>query len=150
MGLRVLQTDGTEIPVIMGSYGIGIERILSAAVEQRHDKDGMALPVSIAPFNVVVTPVNSAEPAQRRAAEEIYQACLASGMDALLDDRDERPGVKFKDADLIGIPFRITVGKKLAQGTVELVERHGKKSADVAVAEAAGAVRSRASAEMAS
>src|SRR5262249_16579459 len=104
MGLRVLQADGTEAPVIMGSYGIGIERILSAAVEQRHDIDGMALPVSIAPFAVVVTPVNSTEPGQRRAAEEIYQTCLALGLDALLDDRDERPGVKFKDADLVGIP----------------------------------------------
>jgi prolyl-tRNA synthetase len=147
MGLRVLQADGTEVPVIMGSYGIGIERILSAAVEQRHDADGMALPVSIAPFVVVVTPVNSAEPGQRRAAEEIHQACLALGLDALLDDRDERPGVKFKDADLVGIPFRITVGKKLAQGMVELVERHGKKSADVPVAEAAATVKDRVCAQ---
>ena len=144
MGLRVLNTAGAEVPVIMGSYGIGIERILSAAVEQRHDGDGMALPVSIAPFVVVVTPVNSAEPTQRRAAEEIYQTCLELGLDALLDDRDERPGVKFKDADLVGIPFRITVGKKLAQGMVELVERLGKKSTDVPVAEAAAAVKSRA------
>ena len=147
MGLRVLQADGTEIPVIMGSYGIGIERILSAAVEQRHDADGMALPASIAPFAVVVTPVNSSEPGQRRAAEEIYQTCLALGLDAILDDRDERPGVKFKDADLVGIPFRITVGKKLAQGMVELVERHGKKSADVPVAEAAATVKNRVSAQ---
>src|SRR5258708_17450915 len=144
MGLRVLQADGTEIPVIMGSYGIGIERILSAAVEQRHDADGMALPVAIAPFVVVVTPVNSTDPAQRRVADEIYQACLALGLDAVLDDRDERPGVKFKDADLVGIPFRITIGKKLAQGMVELVERYGKKSADVPVAEAAAMVKSRA------
>jgi prolyl-tRNA synthetase len=143
MGLRVLNAEGAEEPVIMGSYGIGIERILSAAVEQRHDKDGMALPPAIAPFAVVVTPVNSAEPTQHRAAEEIYQSCLALGLDALLDDRDERPGVKFKDADLVGIPFRITVGKKLAQGMVELVERHGKKSSDVPVAEAAATVNAR-------
>jgi prolyl-tRNA synthetase len=148
MGLRVLNAAGAEEPVIMGSYGIGIERILSAAVEQRHDKDGMALPAAIAPFAVVVTPVNSAEPAQRGAAEEIYQSCLALGLDALLDDRDERPGVKFKDADLVGIPFRITVGKKLAQGMVELVERHGKKSSDVPVAEAAAAVKSRVAEQM--
>ena len=148
MGLRVLNAAGAEEPVIMGSYGIGIERILSAAVEQRHDKDGMALPAAIAPFTVVVTPVNSAEPAQRRAAEEIYQSSLKTGLDALLDDRDERPGVKFKDADLVGIPFRITVGKKLAQGMVELVERHGKKSSDVPVAEAAAAVKSRVAEQM--
>ncbi|MCU1273675.1 MAG: Prolyl-tRNA synthetase [Bryobacterales bacterium] len=150
MGLRVLNAEGAEVPVIMGSYGIGIERILSAAVEQRHDKDGMALPSSIAPFAVVVTPVNSAEPTQRRAAEEIYQTCLSLGLDALLDDRDERPGVKFKDADLIGVPFRITVGKKLAQGMVELVERYGKKSTDVPVAESAAAVKSRASSHVTS
>jgi prolyl-tRNA synthetase len=147
MGLRVLSADGAEVPVIMGSYGIGIERILSAAVEQRHDADGMALPVSIAPFAVVVTPVNGADPAQRRAAEEIYQTCLGLSLDALLDDRDERPGVKFKDADLIGIPFRITVGKKLAHGMVELVERHGKKSADVPLADAARAVKNLAEEE---
>jgi prolyl-tRNA synthetase len=148
MGLRVLNAEGTETPVIMGSYGIGIERILSAAVEQRHDKDGMALPAAIAPFVVVVTPVNSAEPAQRRTAEEIYQSCLKMGLDTLLDDRDERPGVKFKDADLVGIPLRITVGKKLAQGMVELVERHGKKLSDVPVAEAAAAVKSRIAEQM--
>ena len=145
MGLRVLNGEGTEVPVIMGSYGIGIERILSAAVEQRHDADGMALPAAIAPFTVVVTPVNSSEASQRRAAEEIYQTCLALGLDALLDDRDERPGVKFKDADLIGIPFRITVGKKLGQGMVELLERQGKKSADVPAPEVAAAVQARLS-----
>ena len=89
----------------------------------------------------MITPVNSAEAAQREAAEEIYRACQAAGLDALLDDRDERPGVKFKDADLIGIPFRIVAGKKLANGMVELVERRGKKSQDVPVAEAAEAVR---------
>jgi len=79
MGLRVLNAEGAEVPVIMGSYGIGIERILSAAVEQRHDKDGMALPPAIAPFAVVVTPVNSAEPTQRSVAEEIYGTCVGPG-----------------------------------------------------------------------
>jgi prolyl-tRNA synthetase len=98
------------------------------------------LPVSIAPFQVVVTPVNYADPAQKEAALSIYQNCLALGLDALLDDRDERPGVKFKDADLIGIPYRITVGKKLANGMVELVERRTKKSCDAPVADAARAV----------
>ena len=146
MGLRVLTAEGTEAPVIMGSYGIGIERILSAAVEQRHDADGMALPVSIAPFAVVVTPVNAAEATQYNSAEEIYRACLAAGLDALLDDRDERPGVKFKDADLIGIPFRITVGKKLAQGMVELVERHSKTKTDIPMVDVVAAVTHRAQA----
>ncbi|MGI8741933.1 MAG: proline--tRNA ligase [Bryobacteraceae bacterium] len=144
MGLRVLNEAGEDVKVIMGSYGIGIERILSAAIELFHDKDGMALPVSIAPFTVVVTPVNHSDAAQRTAAEEIYAACKSAGFDVLLDDRDERPGVKFKDADLIGIPFRITIGKKLAQGKVEIVERRTKQSSDVPVAEAAEFVRQHA------
>jgi prolyl-tRNA synthetase len=144
MGLHVLNAAGEEVTPIMGSYGIGIERILSAAIELYHDQDGMSLPPSIAPFTVVVTPVNIADAAQKRAAEEIYQTCLAAGLDALLDDREERPGVKFKDADLIGVPYRITVGKKLAAGMVELLERRGRKSVDVPVAEAAGAVAARA------
>ena len=140
MGLRVLNEAGQEVTPIMGSYGIGIERILSAAIELYHDADGMALPVTVAPFQVVVTPVNIADAAQKSAAAQIYQECLAAGLDTLIDDRDERPGVKFKDADLIGIPYRITVGKKLAKGMVEVIERRGKKSSDVAAADAASFV----------
>ena len=140
MGLRVLNADGKEVTPIMGSYGIGIERILSSAIEQHHDENGMALPVSIAPFTVVVTPVNQHDAAQFEAAQKIYKECRAAGLDALLDDRDERPGVKFKDADLIGIPYRITVGKKLAQGKVEVLERKTRQTTEVAVEEAAGMV----------
>ncbi len=136
MGLRVLNEKGEEITPIMGSYGIGVERILSSAVELYSDADGMALPVSIAPFEVVVTPVNNADAAQMQAAVRIYDECRSLGLDTLLDDRDERPGVKFKDADLIGIPFRITVGKKLAQGKVEVMERRGKQTTDMDVNEA--------------
>ncbi len=143
MGLHVTNAEGVEITPIMGSYGIGIERILSAAIELYHDRDGMSLPAAIAPFTVVVTPVNIADPAQKNAAEEIYRTCRALGLDALLDDRDERPGVKFKDADLIGIPFRITVGKKVTAGLVELVERRGRKTVDVPLAEAAAQVAQR-------
>ncbi len=146
MGLRVLGQDGNEVRVIMGSYGIGIERILSGAIEQQNDADGMILPPAIAPFTVVITPVNVADAAQQEAATSIYESCLALGLDALLDDRDERPGVKFKDADLIGIPFRITVGKKLSKGFVELVTRKTKTAEDVAVAEAAAIVKSKAGA----
>jgi prolyl-tRNA synthetase len=139
----VLNETGEEVTVIMGSYGIGVERILSAAIELFHDKDGMALPVTIAPFQVVVTPVNNADAALRKAAEDIYGSCLSGGLDTLLDDRDERPGVKFKDADLIGIPYRITVGKKLPQGLVEIVERRTKQTMDVRVEEAAAYVKQR-------
>lgn len=145
MGLRVLNAGGDEVTPIMGSYGIGIERILSAAVELYHDKDGMILPPAIAPFGVVITPVNMGDAAQKEAAEQIYRECLQLGLDALMDDRDERPGVKFKDADLIGIPYRVTVGKKLAGGLVELVERAGKRASDVPVAEAAKAIAARIS-----
>jgi prolyl-tRNA synthetase len=143
MGLRVLNEDGSEVTPIMGCYGMGIERILSAAVESYHDKDGMALPASIAPFTVVVTPVNFSDAAHRDAAEKIYIACKDSGLDAILDDRDERPGVKFKDADLIGIPYRVTIGKKLGQGLVEVVERRTKQSADVAPDQVVGFLKSK-------
>src|SRR5262249_45215038 len=141
MGLHVQNEKGEDITPIMGSYGIGIERILSAAIELYHDVDGMALPPSIAPFQVVVTPVYLADQAQAAAARRIYDDCRAARLDVVLDDRDERPGVKFKDADLVGIPFRITVGKKLANGVVELVSRRPKGSQEVAVDEAARAVQ---------
>ncbi len=143
MGLRVLSADGQEITPIMGSYGIGIERVLTCSIEQHHDKDGMMLPASIAPFDVVITPVNANEPTQMQAAEGIYARAKELGLDALLDDRDERPGVKFKDADLIGIPYRITVGKKLPQGIVEVAERRARQSTDVALGDAAAHVKSR-------
>ncbi|MGA8028214.1 MAG: proline--tRNA ligase, partial [Bryobacteraceae bacterium] len=131
MGLRVLGEDGKEITPIMGSYGIGIERILTCAIELYHDKDGMALPPAIAPFAAVITPVNYRESLQREAADLLYADCARAGFDVLLDDRDERPGVKFKDADLIGIPYRITVGKKLGEGKVEFMERRTRASEEV-------------------
>jgi len=143
MGLKVLDEAGKEVTPIMGSYGIGIERILCAAVELYHDKDGIVMPPSIAPFVVVVTPINSADAAQNKAATEIYAAAKSLGLDAILDDRDERPGVKFKDADLIGIPYRVTVGKKVGQGLVEVVDRRTKTTTDVAVADAASYVKAR-------
>ena len=141
MGLKVLTDSGQQVPVIMGSYGIGIERILCAAIELFHDSDGMALPVSIAPFELLITPVNRADAAQWEAARRLYEECKSMEIDVLLDDRDERPGVKFKDADLIGIPYRITVGKKLGGGLVELIERRSRASEEVAVEEAARIAR---------
>lgn len=135
MGLRVLGEDGKEITPIMGSYGIGIERVLTCTIELFHDKDGISLPPSIAPFTVVITPVNYADAKQKEAADLLYRECKQAGIDALLDDRDERPGVKFKDADLIGIPYRITIGKKLSEGQVEFVERRTGASEEVPVQE---------------
>jgi prolyl-tRNA synthetase len=137
MGAVVLAQDGKEITPIMGSYGIGLERILTAAVEQNHDADGFWLPRSIAPFDVVVTPTNVSDAAVLAAAEQVGGALEAAGYDVLLDDRDERPGVKFKDADLVGIPFRVTVGKKVAEGKVELLRRSTRESQDATISEIA-------------
>ncbi len=136
MGLRVLSEDGKEVTPIMGSYGIGIERIITCAIELFHDKDGMALPATIAPFTVVITPVNYGDRIQREAADLLYQQCVHAGIDALLDDRDERPGVKFKDADLIGIPYRIVAGKKLSDGKVEFLIRGTRVTSAVLLHEA--------------
>jgi prolyl-tRNA synthetase len=141
MGLRVLAATGAEVTPIMGCYGIGIERILATSVEQNHDEAGMFLPPAIAPFAVIVTPVNNADAALRDAARKIYDDCLAAGIDALYDDRDERPGVKFKDADLIGVPYRVTVGKKLVQGAVEMTTRKLRTSRDVPVTEVVSELR---------
>jgi prolyl-tRNA synthetase len=133
MGARVLDRNGKEVAPIMGSYGIGIERILTAAVEQSNDENGFWLPPSIAPFEVVVVSTNSKDEAIRHASEDIARQLEASGFDVLLDDRDERPGVKFKDADLVGIPFRINVGKKVTEGTVEVVRRSTLHKEDVKI-----------------
>src|SRR5215471_636512 len=113
MGATVLDKDGKEVTPIMGSYGIGVERILAAAIEQNNDQDGFWLPRAIAPFDVVVTPTNVNEAKLLGAAEEVANKLEAAGFEVLFDDRDERPGVKFKDADLVGIPYRINVGKKV-------------------------------------
>jgi len=131
MGASVLTQDGKEVPIVMGCYGIGVERILTAAIEQQHDADGIIWPKSIAPFDVVVTVTNIKQDELRDAGETIYQDLQRAGLDVLIDDRDERAGVKFKDADLIGIPYRITVGKKISDGLVELFDRRAKKSEDV-------------------
>ncbi len=143
MGARVLDENGKEVTPIMGSYGIGIERILTAAIEQKNDANGFCLAASIAPFTVVVTVTNVADQALRETGEQLAAELEAAGLDVLLDDRDERAGVKFKDADLVGIPYRINVGKKAASGLVELVSRATGQSVDVAVAEAAVHVRQR-------
>ncbi|MGD0569237.1 MAG: proline--tRNA ligase [Candidatus Sulfotelmatobacter sp.] len=134
MGARVLDKNGKEVTPIMGSYGIGIERILTAAVEQSNDENGFWLPPSIAPFEIVVTPTNVKDESLLRAAVDIGRGLEAAGFDVILDDRDERPGVKFKDADLVGIPFRITVGKKVTEDTVEIVLRSTREVRDVRIA----------------
>jgi len=143
MGASVLNRDGKETTPIMGSYGIGIERILTAAIEQSAARfaaqnmgESYALPPSIAPFHVVVTITNVREAELLAAGENIAAELSTAGIDVLLDDRDERAGVKFKDAELIGVPFRIAVGKKLAEGKVELLNRLTNRTDDIPVDEA--------------
>ena len=143
MGARVLDLNGKEVTPIMGSYGIGIERILTASVEQANDKNGFWLPASIAPFTVVVTVTNSSDAALAETGEKLARELEAAGLDVLLDDRDERAGVKFKDADLVGIPYRINVGKKAAGGFVELQTRSTATSVDVALQDVVALVKTR-------
>ena len=128
MNAVYLDANGKTQPYIMGCYGIGVTRTAAAAVEAHHDEWGIKWPLSIAPYHVVVVPVSTQDEAQMKVATEVYEQLLNAGVEAVLDDRNERPGVKFKDADLIGFPFRITVGKTIAEGNVEFVERsNGEK-----------------------
>jgi prolyl-tRNA synthetase len=143
MGARVLDINGKEVTPIMGSYGIGIERILTAAIEQSNDKNGFWLPASIAPFTVVVTVTNVGDALLKETGEKLAAELEAAGLDVLLDDRDERAGVKFKDADLVGIPYRINVGKKAAAGQVELVTRSTSTSVDVAISDVLALLKKR-------
>jgi len=131
MNATVLTQDGKETPIVMGSYGIGVERIMASAIELHHDDDGIIWPKAIAPFDCVVTITNMKQEELREAGERLYHDLQRAGLDVLLDDREERAGVKFKDADLIGIPYRITIGKKAADGLVELFDRRTKQTEDV-------------------
>jgi prolyl-tRNA synthetase len=121
-----LDENGKENPMVMGCYGIGINRSMAAVIEQNNDENGIIWPISVAPYHVIVIPVNTSDSDQMGLAEKIYSELMARGVEVMLDDRDERPGVKFKDADLIGIPIRITVGKKAKEGIVEYKRRKEK------------------------
>jgi prolyl-tRNA synthetase len=143
MGVRVLDVNGKEVMPIMGCYGIGVERILTAAIESSNDKNGFWLPSSIAPFTVVVTVTNIGDALLKETGEKLAAELEAAGLDVLLDDRDERAGVKFKDADLVGIPYRINVGKKAAEGNVELVTRATSTSVDVELTQAVSLLKER-------
>lgn len=123
-------------PLVMGCYGIGVSRTLAAVIEQHHDEDGIIWPVSVAPYHVIVTLVKPKDEEQAKVAEEIYQSLLVAGVEAVIDDRDERPGVKFKDADLLGFPIRITVGKRAGEGIVEYKLRRDSEKSELSVAEA--------------
>ena len=145
LGLTYTDESGKAQTVIMGCYGIGVTRCIAAAIDQSYDDNGIILPVSIAPFQVIVVPVNTKEEEQVKMAEEIYENLKKQGIEALLDDRQERAGVKFKDADLIGIPVRIVVGKKCGENIVEYKLRtdaeSSEKSVDDAISSAVNYIR---------
>jgi prolyl-tRNA synthetase len=143
MGARVLTADGNEVPIVMGSYGIGVERVMAAIVELYNDEAGITWPVSVAPFHVVITPVNIKDDELMRTAETIYAELQSAAVETLFDDRDERAGVKFNDADLIGVPHRITVGKKIKEGKVELTTRATRQSEDLPVEQVVQSLRAR-------
>jgi prolyl-tRNA synthetase len=137
LGCKFLDETGKENPCLMGCYGIGVNRIVASAIEAANDDNGIIFPISIAPFEVIIVSVNQDDADVVKAAEDIYKQLLDKGVEVLLDDRDERAGVKFKDADLIGIPVRITVGKKaLATGNVEIKLRTEPKPCPVPLADA--------------
>ena len=138
MGATFLDAAGTQRPIEMGCYGIGITRTIAAAIEQHHDDAGIIWPTPLAPYGALVVPLAAADARLGETAERLAAELEAAGVDTLLDDRDERPGVKFKDADLIGLPVRLTVGPRaLARGAVELKRRSDKQATEVPVAEAA-------------
>jgi prolyl-tRNA synthetase len=142
LGAVYLDAEGRERPIVMGSYGIGPARIAAAAVEQRHDADGLVWPWAIAPFQVHVVPVAVRDAGQMQAAEGLAAELEAASFEVLIDDRDERAGVKFKDADLLGVPIRVTVGNALARdGVIEVRDRATRTDRRVPLGEALGAVR---------
>lgn len=136
MGATYADENQKEQPIVMGCYGIGVTRTLAAVVEQHHDENGIIWPMSVAPYHVIITLVKPDDEVQAAAAEKIYKELLAAGVEVLLDDRKERPGVKFKDADLLGIPVRITVGKLAGEGKVEYKLRRDTEKEEITVEEA--------------
>lgn len=140
LGLKYLDESGKQQTVIMGCYGIGVTRCVAAAVEQLHDDNGIIWPVSIAPYQAIVVPANYKDEEQMMAAEKLYNELCDAGIETLLDDRSERAGVKFKDADLIGIPVRVVVGKKLGEGIVEYKERKMENAVEIALTDAVSKV----------
>jgi prolyl-tRNA synthetase len=136
-----LDEYGKEQPMVMGCYGIGVNRTMAAVIEQNYDKNGIIWPMSVAPYHVIIVPVNTTEEVQMKIAEEMYAKLQLADVQVIFDDRNERPGVKFKDADLIGIPIRITVGKKAGDGIVEYKLRESKEVKEITVDEAVSRVK---------
>jgi prolyl-tRNA synthetase len=149
LGATYLDPEGREQPIEMGCYGIGISRLLAAAIEQNHDENGIIWPFAIAPFTVMLLPINYKEERLQKAADRLYQELQQRDVDVLLDDRDERPGVKFKDADLIGIPLRVTLGAKgLDKGCVEVRRRRDGTVQEIQIEQAADRIQETIQAEI--
>ncbi|WP_099044983.1 proline--tRNA ligase [Leuconostoc citreum] len=140
MGAQVLDENGRQVDMIMGSYGIGVSRLLSAIVEQKADDDGLVWPASVAPFDVHIVPVNTKDEEQARVASQLEELLTKQGLEVLIDDRKERAGVKFADADLIGLPIRITVGKKASEDVVEVKVRASNTNIEMRVSEVVDSV----------
>ncbi len=135
--------EGVSNKIQMGCYGIGVSRTMASAIEQNHDEDGIIWPISIAPCHVVIIPVSNRDSEMMNIAEDLYETLKERDVEVLLDDRDERAGVKFKDADLIGYPFKITVGKKtLENGTVDIKGRNDSKEETIELSEASSRIKS--------
>ena len=141
MGATYTSEQGEEVPLIMGCYGIGVSRLAQSAVEQSYDKDGIIWPVAIAPYHVIIAVPNVGDAQQMEVAEKLYNQLNQAGIETLLDDRNERAGVKFKDADLIGIPYRIVTGRSLQSGKVEVVERATRKSQEIPIDEVVSTIK---------
>ncbi|WP_373546085.1 proline--tRNA ligase [Chamaesiphon sp.] len=141
MGATFTTEQGEEQPLVMGCYGVGVSRLAQAAVEQSYDKDGIIWPVAIAPYHAIICVPNITDAQQMEVAERLYTELNQMGVETILDDRDERAGVKFKDADLIGIPYRIVTGRSLKDGKVEVVQRATKQSQDIAVESVGAAIK---------
>jgi prolyl-tRNA synthetase len=137
MKATYLDTAGQERLIEMGCYGIGVTRTAAAAVEQHHDEQGIIWPLALAPFQVQIVPVSWTDPRMRQTAEDLYAKLQGAGIEVLLDDREERPGIKFKDADLIGVPLRLTIGaKSLDRDCVECKRRGERAAQDLPLADA--------------
>ncbi len=141
MGATYTNEQGEEVPLVMGCYGVGVSRLAQSAVEQSYDKDGIIWPVAIAPYHAIITIPNVGDAQQVEIAEKLYTELNQAGIETLLDDRDERAGVKFKDADLIGIPYRIVPGRSVKQGKVEVVERATHNTQEIAIEEVSSTLK---------
>ena len=136
MKCTYVDEKGNNVPMVMGCYGIGVTRTLQSIVEQYHDEFGIKWPLNVAPYHAVIVPVKYDDPAQKELADKLHDTLLANGVEVVLDDRDERPGFKFKDWELIGLPYIVTVGRRAAEGIVEFKDRQTMEKIELSAEDA--------------